>query len=126
MSLADSLRRRTLRLIASDPTTITITRWVHVSKPAGGVKLEPVQLEPQTVRLYPKRGLGGPVAAPRTVGLPHAWSLIAAPTADVMPGDEFEASGCKLKVLAVRQETFRGAVVCLTADLEEVRSDAGE
>lgn len=126
MPVVRDIQQRTLRLILADPTEITITRWVRVSKPAGGIKLEPVTLPPQTVRLYPKRSLGTPVAAPRTVGLPRNWGLIAGSTADVMPGDEFEARECKLKVLAVRQETFRGEVVSVTADLEEVRSDAGE
>ncbi len=124
MSLASKLRQHALRLIEADPVRITVTRWVQVARPAGGVKMETVSLEPQTVRVYPRRGVGT-AARPRTTDPDRPWALLAPHTADIATGDEFEARGRRFRVAATCQETFRGEVVAVSAELEELGKDAG-
>ncbi len=127
MSIVDDLRRRTLRIIEADPVQVTITRRVKVSRPAGGIGTQEVTLGPQTVRLYAyaRRGAPANVVQPGAVGPIRVWGLVAGHTADVAPGDEFEARGRKFRVLTTRQETFRGEAVSISADVEEVGPDAG-
>ncbi len=113
-------RRYIEKLIAVNPTKITISRIVVTDDGYGGETQETVTVGPLTVGLYNKRVLrervedGGAVAGSY---MSRSTKLLALSDADIQEGDEFAHAGKVWRVAFVQD--YLG--VCLQAELEVVK-----
>lgn len=109
-------RRYVEKMIAANPTDITITRTTKIDDGYGGEKEETAILPAQTVSIYNKRSVREVVQdAGQVAGsyVSRVTKLLAMPDADLLEGDEFKYEGRLWRVSFVQD--FLG--VCKQAEL---------
>ena len=114
-------RRLTERSIARNPSTITITRMMSTPKPGGGQQQTPVDVEPQTVRIFLSSMTAQDVVQEGGQLQIQRWGLLARWDADLQADDEFTHDGREFRVRSVLPVSRGGARTGYQADLEEVR-----
>lgn len=117
-------RNITKKSIEMDPAEIVIQRPTKSAGEAGGfdTDAEPVELPPQTVKIY-TQGRLWMIEEESTVGGQSQalmWSCLAEHDADIQRGDSFTWLGKRLVVKFRRPQTTLGYVVSLQVEMEEV------
>lgn len=112
-------RRYVEKMIAANPTDITITRTTKIDDGYGGHNEETAILPAQTVTIYNKRSVRETVQdAGQVAGsyVSRVTKLLATADADLLEGDEFRYEGKLWRVSFVQD--YLGA--CKQAELEVI------
>ncbi|HEY8414650.1 MAG TPA: hypothetical protein VIK99_02645 [Thermaerobacter sp.] len=120
MSTLKALRDAHARLIAANPTQVTVTRTTYTKKDTGGRAKQETVLPAFLGRLVPRNLM--PEATQTEGGTQRVfdWLLLAPHDADLRAADRLEADGRKFRVVRVIERKLGGEVYAKQATLEEV------
>ena len=124
--MAKALREAVRRVIAENPTEITVQRKEKVEQDGGFVEQENA-VGPFTVRIFQKESSALPQTVSTLAGTAQVdtrWGLLADHTADIRAGsnvvDEFEAAGQRFRIIAVYPHILGDQIISYIADLERM------
>ena len=124
--MVKALREAVRRVIAENPTEITIQRREKIEQDGGFAEQESTA-GPFTVRIFQRESSALPQTVSTLAGTAQVdtrWGLIADFEADIRAGstvvDEFVAFGQRFRIVAVYPHILGGQVISYRADLERV------